>query len=212
MKKKALIVFVKNIRLGKVKTRLAKTVGDEAAFEVYKHLVGITEKESQSVPNVDRLIYFSDVIIDTKWAGDTKYVQEGADLGERMKRAFQMAFDKGYDQVVGIGSDLPDLNKAVIELAFEKLNEKETVFGPAEDGGYYLLGMNELIPTIFENKSWSTSGLLEETLTDLNEQNRSVVLLKTLNDIDTIEDLKASSISNKFKELYELSRSDKSTV
>jgi rSAM/selenodomain-associated transferase 1 len=212
MKKKALIVFVKNIRLGKVKTRLAKTVGDEAAFEVYKHLVGITEKESQSVSNVDRLIYFSDVIIDTKWAGDTKYVQEGADLGERMKRAFQMAFDKGYEQVVGIGSDLPDLNKAVIELAFEKLNEKETVFGPAEDGGYYLLGMNELIPTIFENKSWSTSGLLEETLTDLNEQNRSVVLLKTLNDIDTIEDLKASSISNKFKELYELSRSDKSTV
>lgn len=82
---KLLIVFVKNILLGKVKTRLAQTIGDIGAFEVYKELVDITESETDRIEDVDVHIYFSDEVIESKWEGKEKFVQEGNDLGERMK-------------------------------------------------------------------------------------------------------------------------------
>lgn len=191
MGKNLLIVFVKNIILGKVKTRLAKTIGDVGAFHIYSELVGITEKETQKV-QADRHIYFSDVIIPSKWEGDQKFVQEGQDLGERMKNAFADGFKKGYENIVVIGSDLPNISKEVIEAGFEKLASHEVVFGPADDGGYYLLGMTEMNAGIFEEKPWSQSTLLDVTLQQLSEQKKSVALLNTLNDIDTFEDLIAS--------------------
>ena len=77
MSKPLLIVFVKNIKLGKVKTRLAKDVGDEKAFQVYKHLVEITEKATENV-NTEKHIYFSDVVIDKKWKKTVKFIQKGA--------------------------------------------------------------------------------------------------------------------------------------
>ncbi|MBL4604940.1 MAG: DUF2064 domain-containing protein, partial [Flavobacteriaceae bacterium] len=114
MSKSLLIVFVKNIILGKVKTRLAKTIGDEGAFNIYSEPFGITERESQIV-DVDKNIYFSDVIIPSKWEGDLKFVQEGENLGEKMKNAFQQGFDDGYENIILIGSDLPTISKEVIE-------------------------------------------------------------------------------------------------
>jgi hypothetical protein len=186
--KNLLIVFVKNIILGKVKTRLAKTIGDEGAFRIYSELVDITEKESQKV-NADRHVYFSDVIIASKWESDAKFVQEGNGLGERMKNAVQRGFEQGYDNVIVIGSDLPNISEEIIKTAFQKLQNHDVVFGPADDGGYYLLGMSRMIPSIFENKPWSESTLLDVTLQELNEQQKSVELLHTLNDIDTFEDL-----------------------
>lgn len=202
MSKKLLIVFVKNILLGKVKTRLAKTIGNQAAFEVYKHLVGITESETSKIKNCDVHIYFSDVIIDEKWLNQQKFVQHGDDLGERMMNAFKHGFDLGYENVVGIGSDLPDLNAEIINQGFEKLNSNDAVFGPSEDGGYYLIGMNKLLQCAFENKQWSTENLLSITIDELQEANNSVAQLTTLNDIDTLEDLKSSSISNNFKDYF----------
>ena len=202
---KLLIVFVKNIKLGKVKTRLAKTIGDDGAFEVYKELVNITEAETKRLPNVDVHIYFSDVIIDTKWSGFDKYVQNGADLGERMQNAFQHGFNQGYKKIIGVGSDLPDLNADIMNEGLEALNDSNTVFGPSEDGGYYLIGMDQMYACIFENKPWSTEQLLSLTIEELKNENINVKLLAELNDIDNIEDLKASSVSNKFKHLYELS-------
>ncbi len=204
MNKNLLIVFVKNIKLGKVKTRLAKTIGNDAAFEVYKHLVLITQKESQKLTNVDRHIYFSDVIIDTKWPRDEKFVQDGENLGDRMKDAFQRGFDKGYNQVVGIGSDLASLTSDRIQEAFDQLETNETVFGPAEDGGYYIFGMRKYFPFIFENKPWSKENLFDTTIKELESKEISFGLLKIENDIDTIEDLKTSCISEKFKHLYDL--------
>ncbi len=189
--KNLLIVFVKNIILGKVKTRLAKTIGDEGAFRIYSELVGITESETKKV-NSDRHIYFSDVIISSKWEADTKFVQEGADLGIRMQNAFQEGFDHGYENIILIGSDLPDISQEVIALGFEQLEQNDVVFGPADDGGYYLLGMSKMIPSIFQEKPWSQSTLLKLTLQQLSEQNVPVGLLNTLNDIDTFEDLIAS--------------------
>jgi rSAM/selenodomain-associated transferase 1 len=202
---KLLIIFVKNILLGKVKTRLAKSIGDKGAFEVYKELVEITESETNRLKGVDIQVYFSDVIIEEKWRGHEKFVQEGADLGERMKNAFKSGFDAGYKQVIGIGSDLPDLNADIILEGIDCLDDCNIVFGPAEDGGYYLLGMNQMNNCIFDDKEWSTEGLLENTLIELHEKNLSYKLLIELNDIDTIEDLMSSSIANNFKHLYELS-------
>ena len=122
---KLLIVFVKNILLGKVKTRLAKSIGDWGAFEVYKELVDITESESERLNGVDVHIYFSDFIIDEKWKGRAKFVQEGADLGERMKNAFKNGFDSGYKQIIGVGSDLPDLNADVMLEGLDSLNDSD---------------------------------------------------------------------------------------
>ena len=188
MTQNLLIVFVKNIILGKVKTRLAKTIGDEGAFQIYRELVGITERETQQV-NAIRHIYFSDVILASKWEKDQKFTQEGADLGERMKNAFLNGFEQGYENIIVIGSDLPNISTKVINEGFEQLKNNDVVFGPADDGGYYLLGMSNMTPSIFEDKPWSQSNLFDVTLKQLAEQGKSVALLETLNDIDTFEDL-----------------------
>jgi len=202
---KLLIVFVKNILLGKVKTRLAKSIGDFGAFEVYKELVAITEAETDRIEDVDVHIYFSDQVIESKWPGKPKFVQEGADLGERMKNAFQHGFDMGYKRIIGVGSDLPDLSADIMNEGLQTLVDADAVFGPSEDGGYYLVGMNRMIDCIFDDKEWSTEGLLGATQQDLTANSYSFKLLSELNDIDNLEDLKASSVSNKFIQYYELS-------
>lgn len=185
------IVFVKNIKLGTVKTRLAKTIGDFGAFEVYTELVKITEKATQALA-FDKRIYFSTAVVDSQWPNDYKTVQKGIDLGERMMNAFKDGFKAGYKKIVLIGSDLPDINATHISKGIDALDTSDVVFGPAEDGGYYLVGMSQLEETIFTDKPWSQPNLLTETLQELHNNNVSVSTLDTLNDIDTYEDLIAS--------------------
>ncbi len=192
MSKELLIVFVKNIKLGKVKTRLASKVGNQVAFIIYKELVKITENATKNI-KIDQIIYFSDVIIENKWEGVSKAVQEGVNLGERMKNAFQDGFKKGYEKIILIGSDLPDISKNIITQGFDKLSTHNTIFGPAEDGGYYLIGLSKMDETIFQNKPWSKPELLKDTLLELKTKHLKVGLLETLNDIDTFEDLKKST-------------------
>lgn len=185
------IVFVKNIKLGTVKTRLAKTIGDLGAFEVYSELVKITENATKAL-DIDKRIYFSSTLVDTMWKTDFKTVQNGTDLGERMRNAFKDGFDAGYKRIVLIGSDLPDINATYIKKGIESLASNDVVFGPAEDGGYYLVGLSKMNTSIFTNKPWSQWNLLKETLKELRENNVSFSTLDTLNDIDTYEDLIAS--------------------
>ncbi|NRB60196.1 MAG: glycosyltransferase [Winogradskyella sp.] len=186
------IVFVKNIKLGTVKTRLAKTIGDYGAFEVYTELVKITQKATAKL-NTDKRIYFSNAIVDDQWNNEFKAIQQGADLGERMLNAFKDGFSAGYKKIVLIGSDLPDINEEDILKGFNALDENQVVFGPAEDGGYYLVGMSKLEPTVFTNKPWSQPELLKVTLQELHNLNIKVGTLDVLNDIDTYEDLIASN-------------------
>jgi rSAM/selenodomain-associated transferase 1 len=196
------IVFVKNIKLGTVKTRLAKTIGDYGAFEVYTELVKITEKATSEL-KVDKRIYFSNAIVDSQWQDNFKAVQNGVDLGERMLNAFKDGFKDGYKRIVLIGSDLPDISSKHIESGLQKLNVNKVVFGPAEDGGYYLIGLSELETCVFENKPWSQSDLLEVTLNELNQIGIKTGILDTLNDIDTYEDLIASDFYKSNKKLQE---------
>ncbi len=191
-----LLVFVKNSVLGTAKTRLAKTIGNDAAFEIYKHLMHITERATTGIQNCDVHIYFSSQKDPARWANFTQYIQRGNDLGERMSDAFRRSFDLGYECVVGIGSDLPDLTSEIIETGLDKLNSNDAVFGPAEDGGYYLIGMRSMLECIFEQKPWSTEELLEITLDQLKEKGHSVGIIGTLNDLDTEEDLMNSSLKD----------------
>lgn len=191
MSKELVIVFVKNIKLGNVKTRLAKTIGNQAAFEVYKELVKVTERATKTLQTPLK-IYFSDAIVDTKWEKAHKVVQVGNDLGERMKNAFLDGFKEGYERIVLIGSDLPDIKTSHILNGLEALEHSDVVFGPAEDGGYYLIGLSKMNHKIFENKPWSHNHLLSETLFELKQDNITFTTLEILNDIDTFEDLEAS--------------------
>lgn len=200
MNKELVIVFVKNIKLGKVKTRLAKTIGNQAAFEVYTELVKVTEQATKEL-DTSICIYFSDAIVDTKWKNAYKAVQKGKDLGERMKNAFLKGFENGYERIVLIGSDLPDINATHIQNGLGALENSEVVFGPAEDGGYYLIGMSKMNNNVFQNKPWSQSHLLSETLSELKQNNTTFSTLEVLNDIDTFEDLE---VSNFYKNNTEL--------
>lgn len=200
MNRNLLIIFVKNPLLGKVKSRLAADIGNENALEVYRHLLKITESATAEL-NTDRHIYFNEFPDSDYWPDDSKFLQKGNDLGSKMKDAFANGFNDGYTKVVCIGSDLPDIKRRIISNALEALEKYDAVFGPALDGGYYLIGMKKLIPEIFENKPWSKEYLLKTTTDELNTLGYTFTFLDELNDIDTLEDLKNSSLAVNFKHL-----------
>lgn len=190
MTKNALIIFTRNPELGKCKTRLAKSVGDEAALNIYKYLLQHTANVSKKV-DAERFVFYSEAIQQHDiWDNNhfNKKLQKGNDLGERMQNAFKDLLNLGYKNVLIIGSDLLDLNETIIESAFKKLDTNNVVIGPAEDGGYYLLGMKTLHKSIFTNKNWGTENVRKDTLNDLQKCN--VSLLQELNDIDTFDDMK----------------------
>ena len=190
MSKNLLIIFTRNPELGKVKTRLAKAIGEENALTIYKTLLDRTERTTRNL-SCDKAVYYSVKIRGHDiWDASIyqKHQQHGDDLGVRMHNAFFEAFNNNYDKVVIIGSDLYDLNPSHINEAFKALDENEIVIGPAHDGGYYLLAMKSLYSQVFKNKNWGTSAVFKDTIKDL--KNKPLHLLETLNDVDVYEDLK----------------------
>lgn len=188
--KSALIIFTRNPELGKCKTRLAATVGDESALNIYcfllDHTVAIT-----SPLTVDKFVFYSEALRkEDRW--DTsifrKKTQKGDDLGQRMHNAFVEIFELGYEQAIIIGSDMYNLSSEELALAFTELNTHDYVLGPAKDGGYYLLGMTQPNEALFQNKKWGSDTVLEATMTNLKDQNYK--LLAEKNDIDYFEDVK----------------------
>ncbi|WP_299064738.1 TIGR04282 family arsenosugar biosynthesis glycosyltransferase [uncultured Polaribacter sp.] len=187
--KNLLLVFTRNPELGKAKTRLAKTVGDQKALEIYKFLLDRTRTIASQV-NADKAVYYSVKIRENDlWDASIfqKHQQIGEDLGIRMQNAFHNGFKAGYDKVLIIGSDLYDLTPETVNHAFHQLDTNDVVIGPAEDGGYYLLGMNRLHENVFQNKDWGTETVRAATLKDL--QDKKVHLLHELNDVDVYEDI-----------------------
>ena len=190
MSKNLLLIFTRNPELGKAKTRLAKTIGEEKALEIYILLLQKTREITENLA-CDKAVYYSVKVRDNDlWDASIfqKHQQLGEDLGVRMENAFKKGFEEGYENIVIVGSDLFDITSNHINEAFEKLNTNDVVIGPAEDGGYYLLGMTKNHPAIFKNKEWGTSSVRKDTLEDL--KNNKVYLLNELNDIDVYDDLK----------------------
>ncbi|OYX26153.1 MAG: glycosyltransferase [Flavobacteriales bacterium 32-35-8] len=197
--KNALIIFVRNPELGKCKTRLAETIGNKAALEIYKQLLLHTANISKNI-EADKFVFYSENIQKNDiWDNHVfrKKLQMEGDLGMKMAHAFSEIFQMGYEKVIIIGSDLFDLKPEHIHEAYQDLNTNEAVIGPAKDGGYYLLGLTNMNELLFKNKSWSTSEVLEETLSELRENNIKFTTLETLNDIDTYDDLITSNHNKK---------------
>lgn len=191
--KNVLLIFVKKPEKGQVKTRLAESIGHQRALEVYRQLLMITKRETRDV-EVDKQVWYSpEVVDDDIWniPAYTKHAQQGEDLGKRMGLAFGQAFKEGYQKVVIIGSDCPYITEDIIDRAFTELESNDLVIGPSADGGYYLLGMTAHHPDLFQEKEWSSSSVLEQTLKDAKQRDLRVSMLAELNDIDTLEDLQA---------------------
>lgn len=177
--------------LGKAKTRLAATIGDEQALSIYKLLLQKTRLETLDLPT-DKVVYYSDFIDNSDlWDNEAyqKNLQVTGDLGEKISAAFQQAFTDGYKRVCIIGSDCYDLTQSILESAFEALASKDAVIGPAEDGGYYLLGLAKMNSRLFKNKNWSSDTVGPDTIQDFKGLNLTYNELPTLNDIDTEADL-----------------------
>lgn len=194
---KLTLTFVKSPQLGKAKTRLAATIGAAKALEVYEALLQHTCSVLLESPG-DKMVFYAEKIShDDLWseAGFKKDLQPEGDLGDRMKKAFQTGFAMGYEKVVIIGSDCYDLQIHHLQEAFQALEETDLVFGPALDGGYYLMGMKKIHHELFDNKSWSTDKLLGETLETAQQQGLSFHLLEALSDIDYEEDLKGDLLA-----------------
>ena len=172
MEKELLLIFTKNPQLGKVKTRLAKTIGDEKALFIFNKLVSKTSKVVEKV-NMHKSLYYSDYIHDKDlWEGrvSDKNIQEGNCLGERMANAFKKGFDDGFNRIIVIGTDLWDLDTQIIKKSFKALKNKDGVIGPAMDGGYYLLGLSKWMPQVFDGKNWGSSSVFDDTVADFKKK------------------------------------------
>lgn len=188
---KCLIIFYRNPELGKVKTRLAATLGDEAALAIYGKLSGHTRSVVEEL-DVDKIVYYSHYIDkEDNWPNGyfEKALQQGSDLGARMSRAFDEAFTKGYRSVCVIGTDCFEVTSEIISKAYKILESRDAVIGPALDGGYYLLGMRKSIPSLFKHKDWSTDSVCSDTIDDLKNLNHSYEKLPILRDVDEESDL-----------------------
>jgi len=243
----AVIIFLKYPEPGKVKTRLAKDIGDEKACAIYKLLAeNVIKNILTKNPGTYTVHFFftpADKETEIKdWLKPfiqgnrgvkTQFSpQEGRNLGERMSNAFrQILQEKGYKKCITqrtatesplkkgdeggckkisqerkflhnntiiIGTDCPEIDATLIENAFGVLKEKDIVIGPCRDGGYYLLGMSRPVPVSFEQGfvsdlfvdiDWSTDRVFKQTMEKVQKNNLSCSILKTLVDIDTIEDL-----------------------
>ena len=177
--------------MGKVKTRIAQTLGEENALKIYKKLLIHTNVITENLP-VDKYIFYSDYINKSDlWSANIYYkeLQSGHNLGERMKKAFSLLFERKYAGIVIIGSDCHSLTSQLILSAFASLKLNDVVIGPAVDGGYYLLGMKHFFPQIFNGKKWSSDSVFNETIHQIKALNLRVSLLEILNDIDTEKDV-----------------------
>ncbi|MEQ9091041.1 MAG: TIGR04282 family arsenosugar biosynthesis glycosyltransferase [Balneola sp.] len=190
MKNKKIVVFVKNAVPGKVKTRLAKTVGDKEALKVYLRLLEITKREVLKVDANKEVWYAWDIGKDDIWEEEifSKKIQIDGDLGEKMKNAFEDSFKNGCNKMVLIGSDCPTLTSKIMGEAFAKLDDNDVVFGPSEDGGYYLIGMSSYKPEVLEGIDWSTERVMEQTELKAQENGIKLAKLQVLNDIDNEHD------------------------
>ena len=189
MKSELLIIFVRNPIIGTVKTRLASKIGNKLALKVYNELTRHTASICEKIKTKKKIYYSKEIIYNDLWSDLVfqKQLQCEGDLGQRMKTAFDEAFDEGYKKVIIIGSDVYSLSELMIQQAFQELNYHDIVIGPALDGGYYLLGLKMNYPQIFNNKNWGTKSVLKETLHDL--KSKSIFFLNPQNDIDDYDDL-----------------------
>ncbi len=190
-----LLYFVKYPEPGKVKTRLAKAIGDEEAARIYRHLAEENLKILSSVSSqVSIVVNFDPPQAEENvrlWLS-SEYVfrpQLGKGLTERLTDAFYVAFNQKARRVIVIGSDTIGLSANYISQAMNALEDYDVVLGPVKDGGYCLLGLSRHQPVLFEDIPWSTDAVLRSTVAKIKERKLSYYLLPELDDLDQIENV-----------------------
>lgn len=203
--KKGLIIFAREPLPGKVKTRLAASIGDQVAADLYETMLEDVLKTVHQLDDVAPAVYWaceegSLPRLSEKYRCSSR-LQGAGDLGQRMRGAFEEMFAKGCDLCCVIGSDAPDLPLSYIEEAYRILgaDKSDVVFGPSKDGGYYLLGLRQVWPQLFVNIPWSSADVLEQSLEAARHSGLSTTLLPEWQDIDTVEDLQAFQERNRGK-------------
>jgi len=197
-KKNAIIYFVKYPTPGKVKTRLARTVGDKKAALLYKELAEKNFLTLKQCKETELIVFFDppEDLVNVHWwlAGADQYIpQEGSTLGERLINAFKWAFDNGFRKVTAVGSDILQMTTTIADQSFVALKEVDVVIGPAKDGGYYLIGLSSNRPSLFEGIDWSTSKVLSQTYQVINKLKLKYHTLCPLDDLDEIKLARAPS-------------------
>lgn len=192
-KTKLLIIFARVPEAGKVKTRLAAAVGDEAACEIYRGFTDVTVRRFSGRGYDTRIDYSPSGragkdYFSRRYAGVANVPQRGGDLGARMHNAFVAAFKEGYESVCIIGTDSPDLPAGYVSRGFRLLEKRDAVFGPSEDGGYYLIGLSKPAPTLFKKMEWSCATVMEETVRRARDLKMSFSTLPVWKDVDCAED------------------------
>lgn len=188
--KNLLIVFVKNPIIGKVKSRLASTIGEYNAFWIYSDLLERTRTAVQDL-QCDKVVFYSDFIdLDDNWRNVhyKKQKQNGDNLGDRMHNAFKWGLNKHYNNIILVGSDIFYLDKEIIHNGFDELSMCDVVIGPSYDGGYYLIGLKKDNARIFEHIPWSTEEVYNKTIKVCKSESLVVKTLQLRTDIDCYED------------------------
>lgn len=194
--RECLIIFTRYPEPGKTKTRLIPVLGAEGAATLQRKMT------EDKLAEVEKLQAFYPLPVEVHFAGGNEQLmqdwlgssiiyrrQSEGDIGCRMASAFQASFQAGMNSVVLIGTDCPDLNAKLIAQAFQELEQHDLVLGPAQDGGYYLIGLHRLIPELFTGISWSTAEVLKQTQSIAQNIELAVAYLPLLSDIDRPEDL-----------------------
>ncbi|MGD1715124.1 TIGR04282 family arsenosugar biosynthesis glycosyltransferase [Dapis sp. BLCC M172] len=196
MNNEQLIIFSRYPEPGKTKTRLIPALGEEGAANLQRKMTETTLIKAKKLLNRMSLsieIRFAggNLQLMKNWLGsDLKYQEQGTgDLGERITRAFESAFNRGMKYVVIIGIDCPSLTPEIMLQAFGKLTQSDVIIGPATDGGYYLIGIKKIIPELFQGINWGTSVVLSQTVAIARKINLAIDYLPKLSDIDRPEDL-----------------------
>ncbi|NLI82904.1 MAG: DUF2064 domain-containing protein [Deltaproteobacteria bacterium] len=207
--KEALIVFMRYPEAGQVKSRLAASVGFSEAAGIYEKLLrrtlGVVTDFITGRPHVQAYLFFTPpgrrVETEGKFPGPWQFQpQEGKHLGERMGRADLWARDRGFTRVVLVGTDVPALEVKDLEDAFDTLNCVDAVFGPASDGGFYLIGLRRSFPPLFSPSEWGVAEVLGRSETMLVAAGRTAFRLRTLGDVDRAEDLSLLGMERLFQD------------
>ena len=191
------LLFIRAPELGRVKTRLGKMMDAATVLGLYRCFVQDTF-ETLTTGGYDIIVFFTPPhkgLAVQAWLGDTVLVQAqtGKTLGDKMRNAFSDVFAGAVDQAVLMGSDLPDFDNRIIDESFELLKKKEVVIGPAEDGGYYLIGFrkNAFNSDIFSGIDWGTASVFRQTMKKIHAAGLNCHILPSRKDIDTHDDLVA---------------------
>lgn len=192
---RVVVVFARAPQRGTVKTRLAASVGDDEALAIYRELAEGVVRGIQDAGwrVVIRCSPDDGVTLVRDWLGQGLSVkpQGPGDLGARMAHAMEAEFASGAQRVVIVGTDCPEVTADVIRGAFAALDHVSVVFGPAFDGGYYLVGASQPVPAVFRDVPWSSADTLAVSLRRAGDGGHAFAQLRPLGDIDTESDWRA---------------------